>query len=264
MPLDLSVLDNLTLLAGSHKSREDGVCAMEAIAWVAGKAHGDHPVCVCPIIGGFLRSWNDAIPDNETRTRLLKPLIPLAIDTVADQETRAKRSFLCMDWIVREFVPVWMEYVESLIPHAATFRLLPEITSWELLIDATPVLVDAAKQSAAARDTARDAAWPAARDAARHAAGTAAGTTAWAAAGTAAGTATLDAALDAAWTTARDAARAAAGAAAGDAARDTARDAAWDALKPIICKLQESAADLVRRMCEMKPQSPHKEKPVSN
>ena len=58
-------LDTITLDSGSHDRRTDGVCVMEAVAWWAGEDHSDHPECVSPVIGAFLRSWNDALPDGD-------------------------------------------------------------------------------------------------------------------------------------------------------------------------------------------------------
>jgi hypothetical protein len=55
----------------------------------------------------------------------------------------------------------------------------------------------------------------------------------------------------AAWDAAWDAAGAAAWDAAWDAARAAAWDAAWDALAPTVTALQESAVDLVKRMCAL-------------
>jgi hypothetical protein len=151
-------------------------------------------------------------------------------------------------------------------------------TAWDAAWDAARAAArDAAGDAArdAARDAAGDAAWDAARAAARDAAGDAARDAARDAAGDAAGDAAWDAAGDAAW----DAARAAAWDAAGDAAWDAARDAAWDAARdaagdaawdaawdaagdaardavrdrfaPTIERLQQSASDLVRRMCAL-------------
>jgi hypothetical protein len=128
---------------------------------------------------------------------------------------------MCMDWGVRVSLPTWLEVCgERYRLHVAALRALPEVADWEDLANAMPVLVSAQKEA--------DAAWAAARAAARDAA--------WAAA--------WDAAWDAAWAAARAAARAAAWAA--------ARAAAWDRLRPVITTLQDSAADLVLRMCAIK------------
>lgn len=43
-------LDGIVLKEGSHEARERGVCAMEAVAWLAGEKHSDAPRCACPVI----------------------------------------------------------------------------------------------------------------------------------------------------------------------------------------------------------------------
>ena len=245
-------LETIHLTSGSHSERRFGVCAMEAAAWLAGEPHSDHPECVCPIIGAFVRSWNDGMPNDDERDRLLKPLLPLLLNT-ADPTKKDARAFMAIDWIARQFVPAWLELNPALKQNAEALRLHPEITSLETLLAITPILVDAKNKAAAARDAARAAAWDAARDAAWAAARAAA----WDAARDAAWAAAWAAARDAAWAAARDAARDAAWdaawAAARDAAWDAARDAAWDAawagLKPVTEKLQLSASELVKRMC---------------
>jgi hypothetical protein len=267
-------LRSLTLLSGAHRDFEAGACAMEAASWIAGEPWSDHPACVCPIIGAFMRSWNDGIQDNNERTALLTGLIPLTIGTKASQQIEDRRVFMCVDWVVREFTPSWLDVCDRTryAEHSAALRSLPEISSWQNLIDATPILVDAKNEATAAWDAARDAAraaaraaawaaaraaaWDAARDAARDAAWDAAWDAArdaaWAAAWDAAWAAAWDAAWAAAWAAAWDPARAAAWDAARDAARDAAWAAAWDALKPATEKLQASAVFLVKRMCEIK------------
>ncbi len=69
------------LKSGAHTANDGAaMCAMEAAAWVAGEPWSDHPECVCPVIGAFMRSWNDSLPDDR-RTALLLPLIPATIGT---------------------------------------------------------------------------------------------------------------------------------------------------------------------------------------
>jgi hypothetical protein len=163
----LERLSELKLLAGAHTNLEEGMCAMEAASWIAGENWTDHPECVCPVIAGFMRSWNDGIGDVEERTRLLTPLIPHTIGT-RNKNLEERRSFMCVDWAVRTFTPEWLELCDSAryAKHVAALRSAPEITSWQSLIDITPALVDAQKEATAARDAARAAA----RDAARAAA----------------------------------------------------------------------------------------------
>lgn len=58
---------------GAHFSLDDGLCVMEAVAYVAGEPWSDHPKCACPVLGAFMRAWNDGLPTDEDRTRLLRP-----------------------------------------------------------------------------------------------------------------------------------------------------------------------------------------------
>ena len=211
--LPLLGLDGIVLRNGNHGRREDGVCALEAAAWLAGLPHSDAPACVCPVIRSFVIGWNDAIPDDARRTALLKPFLLKILDTKSTREVELTRSYLAFDWLVRVQAPAWLDLSPALQGHAAALRALAEITDQKTIDAASPSV-------AAARAAARAAAWAAA----------------WAAA------------RDAAWAAARDAAWDAAWAAARDAARDAAWAAARDALQPTVEQLQVSAADLLDRM----------------
>ena len=78
--------DELTLQFGSHETRAEGMCAMEAAAWIAGEEHSDHPDCVDPIIASLMRTLNDSC-DPVHRDAIIKPLIPLCLDTRAKHGT---------------------------------------------------------------------------------------------------------------------------------------------------------------------------------
>ena len=58
------------LKSGAHASPSEGLCVMEAAAWLAGEAHTDHPACVSVVIAAFCRSWNDALPTDADRDEL--------------------------------------------------------------------------------------------------------------------------------------------------------------------------------------------------
>jgi hypothetical protein len=230
-------LDALILSKGHHKDRDDGMCLMEAAAWLAGQPHTDHPPCVSPVLGIFGRALNDVLPD--TTRQQLKPYLRPMLGTAGDGKDRA-RSYLALDWLIRTWLPAWLD-LAGLASHATALQELEPVTSIESAETVTPTIT-------AARDAARDAA-RAARDAARDAAWDAARAAAWDAGA---------AARAAAWDAARDAARdagAAAGAAARAAARDAARAAAWDAgaaaraaawaaLAPTVSMLQADAIRL--------------------
>ena len=90
-------LDAIVLRSGGHAARSDGLCFMEAAAWFAGRPHTDRPECVSPVLGAFGRAFNDGLPDDDSRTRLLKPFIPRVVGTAADPDTEIRRAFLAMD-----------------------------------------------------------------------------------------------------------------------------------------------------------------------
>ena len=270
LPDRLARLDSLHLDKGAHLSFDDGHCALEVVAWLAGEEHSDYPQCTSAVVGDFIRYWNDDLP-GEDRDRLLKPLLPRLVGSAGDSDTEFTRSYLAFDWLYRVYTPAWLDLVESLKPHAAKLRGLGEITNLEwpsppaIRLLVLRYRVNAAQPMInAARVAVRAAAEVAAGDAAEVAAGIAARNAARAAAGIAAEIVAGDAAEDAAEDAARDAARIAARAAAGIAAEIVAEipaeiaaeipagaaagDAAWDALTPTVLTLQDSARDLVCRM----------------
>jgi len=246
---------------------------MELASWLTGDDWSDHPPCVCPVLGEFMRSWNDGISDDAERTTLLKPLIPRLINTRGDQKLEQRRATMAADWLIRTHTPAWLRLAKLDEP-ADALASLPEITDFAQCHALMPTLEAVRSEAAAARvaaggaarDVARDAAWVAAGDAARDvarvaarvAAGVAAGDAAWGAAWDVARDAAWGAAGDAAWDVARDAAWVAAWDAARDVARDVARDAAWDAawgaLAETKSELQQSALALVERMIARAPQ----------
>ena len=239
-----------TLKSGSHEPNDDAnFCVMEAVAYVAGEPWSDHPACTCPVITAVMVSWNDSLPNDDDRARLLLPLIPALVGTRGSKALETRRANMTADWYIRVHTPAWLR-LAGLTTQAEALEAFPEITDFAKAPTLKPTLNAIRKDAAAARsaagDAAEDAAWAAAWAAAR------------AAAGDAARAAAGDAARAAAWAAARAAARAAAMDAARAAARDAAGAeagaAAMDALAPTVAALQESAVDLVKRMCAEKDQ----------
>ena len=173
------------LSKGAHEHVDEGACFMEAVSYVAGEPWSDTPACACPVLGAFLRTWNDHLPTDADRDRLLRPLVRRLAGSRSTPEVEARRHWLAMDWLVRTHAPTWLRLTPALVPHADALTDLPP-------------LADA--QTAAATIVA-------ARAATGDAAGAAAGGAAWAAvraaAGGAAWAAVRAAARDAAWVTAR-------------------------------------------------------------
>lgn len=84
------------LAAGKHDEPADGVCVMELASMIAGERFTDHPRSVCPVIGAFLRSYNDAV-DDERRQDLYR-LASLAIDTRDSWMIEHRRAERCREW----------------------------------------------------------------------------------------------------------------------------------------------------------------------
>lgn len=171
---------SVVIHSGSHESFDDGHCALEVVAWLAGETHGDRPRCCSDVIAEFVRSWNDALPSNAERARLLIPLLPLMVGTRGSVETENQRAYLALDWMCRVNVPawLWLSPDPELRSYAETIRSLPAFCDPASTAAALPSL-------AAAWAAAGTAAGTAARTAARAAAETAAETAAWDAAGAA-------------------------------------------------------------------------------
>jgi hypothetical protein len=226
-------LESIVLKAGNHDSIEEGMCVMEMVSYLANEPWSDHPACVSPVLGVFLRAWNDAL-DDDTRQKL-KPYARRVIGTAGDGKDEA-RAWMCVDWLARIQAPAWLD-LAGLSQHAGAVRALAAIASPEAAKAGQPALEaagEAAGEAAreAAGEAAREAAWEAAREAAWEAAGEAAGEAAW------------EAAREAAWEAAGEAAREAAWGAAGEAAGE----AAWARLAPTVIALQISAFTLLDRM----------------
>jgi hypothetical protein len=98
----LAKLESVTLKQGGHTTRRGGMCAMEAIAWLADEEHSDAPDCVSPVIATFLRRWNDDLDD--AGRQMLKPLLPRVIGTAGDGKDEL-RGWMAADWLVRSHTP---------------------------------------------------------------------------------------------------------------------------------------------------------------
>ena len=53
----------IKLTRGKHGSPAEGACVMELASMLAREPFSDHPASVCPVIGSFLRAYNDSIDD---------------------------------------------------------------------------------------------------------------------------------------------------------------------------------------------------------
>ena len=235
----VNALMAIWLKIGAHDNFDQGMCVMEASAWLAHEPWSDKPLCVSPVLGTFLRLWNDQL-DEITRQKL-KPYAARVVGTAGDGHDEW-RGWICVDWLARTNLPMWLD-LAGLDKHATAVRSLAEIIDGASADAARPILsaaesVTGAAAWAAAESALGLASWEAARSVARSAADLVAGAAAESAAESALGLA----AWEAARSTARSAADLAAGPAAGDAAESAARSAAWLAAWLAAWSAVESAA----------------------
>jgi hypothetical protein len=229
LTIDPELFVQINLEKGAHSAGSGAMCLMEAVAFLAREQHSDHPKCVSPVLGMFGRNLNDVLPD--ALRQELKALIP-SLPGTANDGMDERRRYMALDWLIRTWLPAWLDLVPATREDARKLRELGRIVDLVAAERAGPVVRESQKNAAAAWD----AAWDAARAAAWDAAGAAARAAAW------------DAAGAAAWAAAWGAARAAAGDAAWAAAGDAAWAAAGDVLAPTIEELQRSAIELYAEM----------------
>uniref|UniRef100_UPI001C2D4D4A hypothetical protein n=1 Tax=Sphingomonas bacterium TaxID=1895847 RepID=UPI001C2D4D4A len=138
--------------SGGHKTFAAGVCAMEAAAYISRQPWSDAPECVCPVIGAFMRSWNDALPDDQ-RTSLLLPLIPLTIGTKGSDKLAERRSMMAVDWYIRVHTPAWLR-LSGLTEQADGLAALPELTAQDQMPSIRAPLEAVQRDASAARSAA--------------------------------------------------------------------------------------------------------------
>jgi hypothetical protein len=81
---------------GKHSSPEHGACVMELASMLAGERFTDRPRTVCPVIGAFLRTYNDAVDDD--RRQGLYRYAAEAVGTLADLDVERRRAARCAAW----------------------------------------------------------------------------------------------------------------------------------------------------------------------
>ena len=235
-------VQGLSLKAGAHAPNST-FCVMEAVAFVAGEKWSDAPQCACPVISTFLRTWNDGLPTDADRDRLLQPLIPRIVNT-RNPKLEEPRAMLAADWLIRAHTPAWLR-LAGLTVEADALANFPEITGVAQGPSIRGPLEAAQRNAAALAERSRDAAWAVAAPVA---------------------VTPRAAAWDAAWAGARAAAVASCrmpaaaaalrfGAAGWPAVWYAACDAAWyvgmEKFNPTMLDLQQSSLRLVERMISL-------------
>ncbi len=236
------------LSAGRHSSPEEGRCAMEWVAYIAGEPHSDEPSCVSPVLRAFCISFNDDL-DDDTRQRL-RPFLARTIGTAGDGRD-AERAWMAMDWLVRVHTPAWLDLAGLSGPARRLRALAPVVEHDELAVAHEQLLLaraDARAAWSAGRSVAWTIPWSAGRLTAREIGWASAAAAAWASARIGVGDILGVRVRAAARATAGDAAGAYVRGTCGRVTRSAAREASRTALRPTVLELQRGGFSLLERM----------------
>ena len=116
----------ITLGKGRHASPQDGACVMELASMLAGEPFNDRPKSVCPVIGSFLRAYNDRIDD--VRRQDLYAYAVKVVGSHGSSDVQHARAERLSAW-ARELR--WSRWLQRLVP--ARFRGLAATSSSELV-----------------------------------------------------------------------------------------------------------------------------------
>ena len=86
----------IRLAPGSHSSPREGVCVVELASVLAAEKFSDRPRCVCPVVGAFLRGWNDRAPHAERQR--LAPYAALIVGSRQSSQVTRERRDICLAW----------------------------------------------------------------------------------------------------------------------------------------------------------------------
>ena len=84
------------LSAGKHAAPDQGACVMELASMLAGETFTDHPRSTCPVIGTFLRDYNDRIDDR--RRQDLYAYAARVVGSRGNRTVRRERGALLRAW----------------------------------------------------------------------------------------------------------------------------------------------------------------------
>jgi len=98
MPVDSSH-QTVQIRKGRHASPARGACVMELASMLAGEPFDDHPRAVCPVLAGFLRSYNDLLPDGQHGE--LYAVAARVVGTRSSRAIRRRRARRVMTWAAR-------------------------------------------------------------------------------------------------------------------------------------------------------------------
>ena len=87
------------LSPGRHRSSAVGVCVMELASMLAGERFSDRARSISPVIGAFLRTYNDGLDDD--RRQDLYRLAAAVVGTAGSRDVERERVSACLAFAYR-------------------------------------------------------------------------------------------------------------------------------------------------------------------
>jgi hypothetical protein len=139
----------VNLSRGKHKSPDEGACVMELASMLSGEPFTDRPSSVCPVIGSFLRAYNDSL-DNERRQDLYRYAAKI-VGTRASTAVQRARADRLATWAVEMRRRRWARSFLSARFHAVGIERRPPMdTAGIHAVRSMPRVTDATHAAALA------------------------------------------------------------------------------------------------------------------
>src|SRR3954469_18024456 len=84
-----ATFQTVRLRRGAHVSPARGACVVELASMLAEERFSDHPRSVCRVIAGFLRVYNDRLPESDLDE--LRPLAAMVVGSASSRSVRRRR-----------------------------------------------------------------------------------------------------------------------------------------------------------------------------
>lgn len=113
----------IRLSRGTHKSPEEGACVLELASMLGGEPFSDHPNSVCPVIGSFLRDYNDSVSDE--RRQDLYRYAAAVVGTRASMRAQRARAAHLARWTSEMRRRRYATFLPDLLARALSRLLRP-------------------------------------------------------------------------------------------------------------------------------------------
>ena len=110
----------IRLSKGKHSSPDEGACVMELASMLAGEPFSDYPACACPVIGSFLRAYNDSIGDE--RRQDLYTYASRVVDSRSGAAVQRRRAERVAAWAIEMQRRRWTRILLSKVRNAGLNR----------------------------------------------------------------------------------------------------------------------------------------------